>query len=144
MLLQRRRMAQFARPPLIVSMPQLSPSMNHGSVHRWCKAHGETIESYDVLLEVKTGELLSEEYREPGQIDIMEIESHEDGAIARLLVDASDAQIPVGEPIAVLAEDEGDLDAMSQLALEDVKQLLKTPGAYRTFCWQAYKVPGSS
>jgi len=63
--------------------------MNEGTLVRWCKQKGDTIEIGDLLAEVETDKAT------------MEMESFEEGVLTELCVEAG-AKVPVGSPIAFI------------------------------------------
>lgn len=73
-----------------VTMPKLGFDMAEGTLIRWVKAEGETINKGDVLAEIETDKAT------------VEVESGFSGVVARHLVDKG-AIVPVGTPIAIVA-----------------------------------------
>ena len=86
-----------------IRMPALSPTMEHGKLARWLVKEGERVAPGDVIAEIETDKAT------------MEVESDDGGVVARLLVDEGAQNVPVGAPIAVIAE-EG--EALDEAALE--------------------------
>lgn len=86
-------------------MPAMSPTMDKGGVTEWKFKEGESFSSGDVLLEVET---------DKAQIDV---EAQDDGILAKILVQNGGKDIPVGQPIAILAEEGDDL---ANLEIPDV------------------------
>ena len=78
-------------PHKLMPMPRLSPSMTSGVVHRWLVAEGSQLSTYDLVFEVATRELLEEPTAEPV---VLEIETHEEGWLARVLVAEGAAAVP--------------------------------------------------
>ncbi|MFZ4116634.1 MAG: dihydrolipoamide acetyltransferase family protein [Chthoniobacterales bacterium] len=72
-----------------ITMPKLSDTMTEGTLLRWCKERGDTIEIGDLLAEVETDKAT------------MEMEAFEEGILSELFVAAGD-KIPVGAPIALI------------------------------------------
>ena len=81
-----------------ITMPALSPTMTEGTVARWLKQVGDTIQSGDTLLEVETDKAT------------MEVEAVEEGILAQILVTDGTAEVTVGTVIGMIKED-GDDDA---------------------------------
>ena len=40
--------------PVNITMPALSPTMEEGTLARWLKAEGDTIEAGDIIAEIET------------------------------------------------------------------------------------------
>ncbi|UTW57455.1 pyruvate dehydrogenase complex dihydrolipoamide acetyltransferase [Kordiimonas sp. SCSIO 12603] len=84
-----------------IFMPALSPTMEKGTLAKWLVKEGDTVESGDVIAEIETDKAT------------MEVESIDDGTVAKILVAEGTDDVPVGQIIAVLAEDGeeiGDVD----------------------------------
>ncbi|NTV37518.1 MAG: hypothetical protein HGA53_11250, partial [Anaerolineaceae bacterium] len=75
----------------IVSMPKLGFDMAEGLLTRWVKAEGETVNKGDVLAEIETDKAT------------VEVESTFSGVVFRHVV-TQGTSVPVGEPIAVIAD----------------------------------------
>lgn len=87
-----------------IFMPALSPTMEKGTLAKWLVKEGDTVESGDVIAEIETDKAT------------MEVESIDDGTVAKILVAEGTDDVPVGQIIAVLAEDGeevGDVDVSS-------------------------------
>ncbi len=78
--------------PIDVFMTQLSPTMTEGKIVRWLKKEGEEVLSGDILAEVETDKAT------------MELESVDEGVLFRIL-EPEGSVVPVGAPIAVIAEE---------------------------------------
>ncbi len=78
--------------PIDVYMTQLSPTMTEGRIARWLKKEGESLSSGEVLAEVETDKAT------------MEMEVVDEGVLYKIIA-AEGAVVPVGTPIAVIAEE---------------------------------------
>ncbi len=76
-----------------IKMPALSPTMTTGTLAKWLVGEGDRVNSGDVIAEIETDKAT------------MEVESVDDGIMAKIFVDASTKNVAVGAVIAVLAED---------------------------------------
>ncbi len=76
-----------------IFMPALSPTMEEGTLATWLVKEGDTVTSGDVLAEIETDKAT------------MEVESIDDGVVAKILVEAGTDGVPVGQIIAILAEE---------------------------------------
>jgi len=77
--------------PTNILMPALSPTMEKGNLAKWLKKVGDVVKSGDVLAEIETDKAT------------MEVESIDDGILARIVVPAGTADVPVNDLIAVIA-----------------------------------------
>jgi len=87
--------------PTEVLMPALSPTMTEGTLARWHKQEGDTVNNGDVLAEIETDKAT------------MEVEAVEEGTLGRILVPDGTEGVAVNTPIALLlaeGESEADLD----------------------------------
>ena len=55
-MLESKRVAASggSTPGIEVKMPSLSPTMTEGTIVKWCKKEGDTINSGDILCEIQT------------------------------------------------------------------------------------------
>jgi len=74
-----------------VTMPQMGYDMTEGSINRWMVEEGATVERGDVIASIAT---------EKADIDI---EAYASGVLQKILVKPG-AKVPVGEPIAIIAD----------------------------------------
>ncbi len=75
----------------VVTMIQLSPTMEEGLVVGWSKKEGDDVEAGEILAEVETDKAA------------MEMESFFDGVLLKVLVAAGDS-IKVGAPMAIIGD----------------------------------------
>ncbi|MGL4636888.1 MAG: pyruvate dehydrogenase complex dihydrolipoamide acetyltransferase [Beijerinckiaceae bacterium] len=83
--------------PTNILMPALSPTMEKGNLAKWLKKEGDVIKSGDVLAEIETDKAT------------MEVESIDDGILAKIVVAAGTADVPVNQLIAVIAAEGEDV-----------------------------------
>lgn len=79
--------------PIDVLMPALSPTMEEGTLAKWCVREGDRVASGDVLAEIETDKA------------VMEIEAAEEGMVMKLLVPEGAQAVKVNTPIAILLEE---------------------------------------
>jgi pyruvate dehydrogenase E2 component (dihydrolipoamide acetyltransferase) len=84
----------------IINMPKLGFDMAEGTLVRWVKKVGETVNKGEVLAEIETDKAT------------VEVESSASGVVRKLLVDEG-AVIPVNSPIAVVGTADEKLDEVS-------------------------------
>lgn len=84
-----------------MAMPAMSPTMTEGGIASWKKNEGESFAAGDVLLEVETDKAT------------IDVEAQEDGVMGKIIVQAGAQKIPVGQVIAVLAEEGDDLSSIT-------------------------------
>ncbi|OCF57616.1 pyruvate dehydrogenase X component [Kwoniella mangroviensis CBS 10435] len=82
-------------------MPAMSPTMTEGGIASWKKKEGESFSAGDVLLEVETDKAT------------IDVESQDDGVMGKIIVSDGSSKIPVGQIIAILAEEGDDLSAIT-------------------------------
>ncbi len=95
--------------PVKILMPALSPTMTEGKLVKWHKAEGDKVESGDVIAEIETDKAT------------MEIESIDDGHIARILVVEGTEHVPVNDVIAVLLEEGEDESSVDKALNSEVE-----------------------
>jgi len=78
--------------PIDVFMTQLSPTMTEGKIVRWLKKEGDELASGEVMAEIETDKAT------------MEMEVVDEG-ILHIILQPEGAVVPVGRPIAVIAEE---------------------------------------
>jgi pyruvate dehydrogenase E2 component (dihydrolipoamide acetyltransferase) len=85
--------------PVNVLMPALSPTMEKGNLAKWLKKEGDAIKSGDVIAEIETDKAT------------MEVEAVDEGILAKIVVPAGTADVPVNELIAIIAGEGEDVKA---------------------------------
>lgn len=90
--------------PTNILMPALSPTMEKGNLAKWLKKEGDKIKSGDVIAEIETDKAT------------MEVEAVDEGTLARIVVPAGTADVPVNQVIAVLAAEGEDVKAAASAA----------------------------
>ena len=110
-----------------VLMPALSPTMTEGTLARWLKQEGESVESGDVIAEIETDKAT------------MEVEAVDEGVMGKILVKEGTENVAVNTPIAVLLE-EGE----SAAAISDTKDEAPTGGITTSESEQAIRDQESS
>ena len=86
--------------PIRITMPQLSPTMEAGTLARWLVKEGDDVASGDILAEIETDKAT------------MEVEAADGGRVGRLLVAEGAEDVPVNRTIALLLEDGEDVSAL--------------------------------
>ncbi|KAG7529691.1 hypothetical protein FFLO_05497 [Filobasidium floriforme] len=94
----RRSLVRFASSSL--RMPAMSPTMTEGGIAGWKLAEGEAFAAGDILLEIETDKAT------------IDVEAQDDGIMGKILSQAGSQKIPVGQIIAVLAEEGDDLSTL--------------------------------
>ena len=95
-------------PHEVIPFPSLSPTMTRGGIASWKKAEGDRVETGDILAEVQTDKA------------VMEMESMEEGYLAKILVPSGDADdIPVGKAVCVMCESAEDVAAFKDYVAEE-------------------------
>src|SRR5512143_3112166 len=83
-----------------ITMPKLGFDMQEGTLVRWVRTEGESINKGDVLAEIETDKAT------------VEVESSSSGIIRKLLVDQG-AIVPIGAPIAIVGTKDEKIEAPS-------------------------------
>lgn len=94
-------------------MPAMSPTMTEGGIVAWKMKAGDSFSSGDVLLEVETDKAT------------IDVEAVDDGVMMEILLNDGAAGIPVGQPIAWLAEPGDDLATLTKPALDEAPAAVK-------------------
>ncbi|PGH23982.1 pyruvate dehydrogenase complex dihydrolipoamide acetyltransferase [Polytolypa hystricis UAMH7299] len=94
-------------PHTIITMPALSPTMMAGNIGAWQKKAGDVLAPGDVLVEIETDKAQ------------MDFEFQEEGVLAKVLKDAGEKDIAIGNPIAVMVEEGTDIAPFESFTLED-------------------------
>jgi pyruvate dehydrogenase E2 component (dihydrolipoamide acetyltransferase) len=90
--------------PTNILMPALSPTMEKGNLAKWLKKEGDAVKAGDILAEIETDKAT------------MEYEAVDEGVLAKILVPEGTADVPVNQPIAVLAAEGEDVKAAAAAA----------------------------
>eukprot|EP00469_Lotharella_globosa_P007362 CAMPEP_0167780132 /NCGR_PEP_ID=MMETSP0111_2-20121227/5186_1 /TAXON_ID=91324 /ORGANISM="Lotharella globosa, Strain CCCM811" /LENGTH=121 /DNA_ID=CAMNT_0007670607 /DNA_START=160 /DNA_END=525 /DNA_ORIENTATION=+ len=103
--------------------------MDRAKIMRWHVGEGDRIEMTQLLAELEVEGLLADP-EERGRKVSMELESHEEGYMARVLLQEGEIAVP-GVPIALMCEKEEDLNHFAAVDIpKDVSDSM--------FVWQAY------
>lgn len=95
--------------PVSILMPALSPTMTEGTLSKWVKKEGDTVEAGDVIAEIETDKAT------------MEVEAVDEGKIAKILVEEGTSGVAVNKMIAVLLEEDEDESALEAFLKEGAK-----------------------
>lgn len=89
--------------PIKILMPTLSPTMTEGNLTLWVKSEGDRVSPGDVIAEIETDKAT------------MELETVDEGILAKILISEGTEEIPVNTPIAIILEEgetQSDLEGM--------------------------------
>jgi len=84
-----------------IKMPALSPTMEEGTLSKWLVKEGDSVTSGDLIAEIETDKAT------------MEVESIDEGTVAKILVQEGTENVNVGTVILQLLEDGEDESALS-------------------------------
>ena len=87
----------------IIEMPKLSDTMSVGTLVKWHKNIGDTIQNGDILAEVETDKAT------------MELENFDDGTLIEIFVGEGE-EVPVGSPLAAIGESGEKVDTPPSLS----------------------------
>jgi len=85
----------------IIAMPKLGFDMAEGTLVRWVRAEGETVNKGEVLAEIETDKAT------------VEVEAADSGVVRKHLVPEGTA-VPIGTPIAILGTADEPIESLSQ------------------------------
>ncbi|EDL50337.1 pyruvate dehydrogenase complex E1 component subunit beta [Erythrobacter sp. SD-21] len=92
-----------------LKMPALSPTMEEGTLAKWLKQEGDTIEIGDIIAEIETDKAT------------MEFEAVDEGTLGKILVAEGTENVAVGTVIAMLAGEGEDVsEAAAAAPVDDV------------------------
>ena len=77
----------------VVKMPALSPTMQEGTIVKWCKKEGDKIEAGEVLCEIQTDKA------------VVAMEADDDAIVAKILLLEGETGIKIGTIIAITVEE---------------------------------------
>uniref|UniRef100_A0A0D6QWL4 Acetyltransferase component of pyruvate dehydrogenase complex n=1 Tax=Araucaria cunninghamii TaxID=56994 RepID=A0A0D6QWL4_ARACU len=80
-----------------IGMPSLSPTMTEGNIAKWRVKEGDKVSAGDVLCEIETDKAT------------LDMETMEEGYVAKILRGDGEKEIKVGELIAIMVEEEEDI-----------------------------------
>jgi pyruvate dehydrogenase E2 component (dihydrolipoamide acetyltransferase) len=103
--------------PINILMPALSPTMEKGNLAKWLKKEGDKVQSGDVIAEIETDKAT------------MEYEAVDEGTLARILVPEGTHDVPVNQPIAVLAVEGEPVAAAAEAAAQPAPATPPAPSA---------------
>ena len=98
-----------------IKMPTLSPTMTTGTLAKWLVGEGDRVNSGDVIAEIETDKAT------------MEVESVDDGIMAKIFVHDGAENVAVGAVIAVLAEDGETASDVAKASLEKSSSAAPVP-----------------
>jgi pyruvate dehydrogenase E2 component (dihydrolipoamide acetyltransferase) len=86
--------------PIEITMPALSPTMEHGNLAKWVAKEGDTVEPGQVIAEIETDKAT------------MEVEAVDEGVLGKILIKEGAQEVAVNEVIALLLEEGEDKKAL--------------------------------
>merc|ERR1740128_1618566 len=100
-----------------IKMPSLSPTMEEGTIVKWMKAEGESMEAGDVVCDIQTDKA------------VVSMEADEEGVLTKIFKSADSGSIKVGELIAVVAEDGEDWQTVAAAGVGGAPAAAAPPAA---------------
>jgi pyruvate dehydrogenase E2 component (dihydrolipoamide acetyltransferase) len=79
-------------PYTTLGMPSLSPTMTTGIIRKWLKKEGDKVKAGEVMFEVETDKAT------------LGFEVQDEVFVAKILVEADSAPLPLGHPVAILVD----------------------------------------
>jgi pyruvate dehydrogenase E2 component (dihydrolipoamide acetyltransferase) len=97
-----------------ITMPRLSDTMEEGTLARWLKKKGESVEKGEVLAEIETDKAT------------MELEAYDSGVLREVLVEEGQT-VPIGQAIAVVGDGGGKAEGVGREAQEGAQATEAAP-----------------
>ncbi|CAI5703250.1 unnamed protein product [Peronospora effusa] len=94
-------------PHEVIGLPSLSPTMDTGNMAKWNKKEGDEIAAGDIVCEIETDKA------------VVDYEATDDMFLAKILIPEGAENIPVGQPMMVVCEEEESIAAFKNFQLED-------------------------
>ncbi|CAI5740169.1 unnamed protein product [Hyaloperonospora brassicae] len=111
--MQQRTAARLARsfasypPHEVIGLPSLSPTMETGNMSKWITKEGDAISAGDVVCEIETDKA------------VVDYEATDDMFLAKILIPEGTENVPVGQPMMVVCDEEESIAAFKDFKLED-------------------------
>jgi len=96
--------------PIDILMPALSPTMESGKIAKWLKQEGDKVVPGDMIAEIETDKAT------------MEVESADEGVLAKIIVEAGQEDVKVNQIIAILLEEGESAEILSNHGLSRAGQ----------------------
>lgn len=93
-----------------VRLPALSPTMEQGTLAKWCVAEGEAVAEGDLIAEIETDKAT------------MGLESSEAGFMAKIFVQEKTKDIPLRTLLCIMVPNESDIAAFKDFAPSDAER----------------------
>ncbi|KAG1710900.1 hypothetical protein DVH05_013622 [Phytophthora capsici] len=94
-------------PHEVIGLPSLSPTMETGNMSKWNMKEGDAITAGDIVCEIETDKA------------VVDYEATDDMFLAKILIPEGAENIPVGQPMMVVVDEEESLAAFKDFKLED-------------------------
>ncbi|CAH8556376.1 unnamed protein product [Schistosoma turkestanicum] len=98
-------------PHIVVKLPNLSPTMETGTIVSWAKNEGDEVSEGDLLAEIETDKAT------------MSFDANESGYLAKILAPAGSKDIPVGTSLCIIVQDQSAIPAFKDYVTEPIKQV---------------------
>eukprot|EP00877_Chromochloris_zofingiensis_P009842 jgi/Chrzof1/5110/Cz15g11230.t1 len=113
--------------------------MTGGTICKWLKSEGDSVNKYDLIFEVDTDTLVEDAYKLgdfEGTVRLT-IESQEDGYLGKILVPEGQA-VAAGTPVAVVCEDKEQLSNAASWSSPTSNVYDETKPQVRVLEWQSF------
>jgi biotin carboxyl carrier protein len=90
-----------------IRLPALSPTMEQGTIAKWCVAEGDSVAEGDLIAEIETDKAT------------MGLESSEDGFVAKILVEEKTKDIPLRTLLCIMVRDKSQIGAFADYKPSD-------------------------
>ncbi|KAF4133782.1 Biotin-requiring enzyme [Phytophthora infestans] len=91
----------------VIGLPSLSPTMETGNMSKWNLKEGDAISAGDIVCEIETDKA------------VVDYEATDDMFLAKILIPEGAENIPVGQPMMVIVDEEESIAAFKDFKLEE-------------------------
>ncbi|XP_018647358.1 thioredoxin-like protein,putative [Schistosoma mansoni] len=109
-LLSSKRFMSYP-PHQVIKLPNLSPTMETGTVVSWAKNEGDEVSEGDLLAEIETDKAT------------MSFDASESGYLAKILAPAGSKDIPVGTALCIIVQDDSAVPAFKDYVTESTEKV---------------------
>ncbi|KUF80418.1 Dihydrolipoyllysine-residue acetyltransferase component of pyruvate dehydrogenase complex [Phytophthora nicotianae] len=99
----------------VIGLPSLSPTMETGNMSKWNMKEGDAISAGDIVCEIETDKA------------VVDYEATDDMYLAKILIPEGAENIPVGQPMMVVVDEEESVAAFKDFKLEDAPSAPAAP-----------------
>lgn len=125
---------QLRGPIFVLPLPALSPTMKEGVISKFYQNEGGKIKSNSLIMDLNVPSLVESDR---DKIFNMEIELQDELYLSKIIKPLG-LSITVDEIVAILCEDEKDLETSANFNISESSEVAQYGGKVRVAVWQAY------